>query len=253
MRLIKFPLQQRRGDVGIPHRQNGRDAAAAHRPQGVIHILRSLIFHGEHRRQLVVDGQKHAGFQVNIAGQAYVLLPHERRRSQQDGLAVDRAAEAALLIEAEILCGLSGGVFAHRTGRRIARASPQPAPSGGGGGIGGRLAQLLAVDLHAVEPDGPRREQVGIRQDQAAALAHPGRTVPTGHGAAAFLLPPGQPCPRQPPAEGQGKRGPRRQDRQTRFSRKSAPRPSPKEAKPRKHHRRRQNQRQEHRLPSRDA
>ena len=194
----------------------------------------------------MVDGQKHAGFQVNIAGQAHVLLPHERRRSQQDGLAVDRAAEAALLIEAEILCGLSGGVFAHRQAVEYPR-QPAACPMGGGGGIGGRLAQLLAVDLHAVEPDGPRWEQIDIRQDQAAALAPPGRAVPSGHGAAAFLLPPGQPCPRKPPAEGQGKRGPRRQDRRQ-IQQKIRPPALSQGSKPRKHHRRRQNQRQEYRL-----
>ena len=124
---------------------------------------------------------------------------------------MDRAAKAALLIEAQVLSRFPWGVLPHRQSLK----DPLQAAARRTGGcrrISRHLSQFLAVDLHPVEPDGPRREQVGIRQDHAPALSYPGRAVPSRHGTAAFLLSAGQPGPWQAPAQRQGTGGSRCQD-----------------------------------------
>ena len=62
----------------------------------------------------MIDGQENAGFQIDVAGQTHILLPQEGGRPQQDGFPVDRAAKAALLIEAQVLSRFPWGVLPHR-------------------------------------------------------------------------------------------------------------------------------------------
>ena len=244
---MELPLQQGRGDVGVPGGQDGGDAAAAHHPQGVVHILRGLVLHGEHRRQLPVHGQKHAGPQVDAGGQPHLHLPHEGRGAHHHGLSPDGAGPAALLVKAEVVHLLIAAVLAPQqpVEEPLEAAVRRP---GHGRGVGRHLGHILAEDLHAVELDGPRREQVPVGHHHGPAAADPLRAPPARHGAAGLVEPPGQAGKGQSPAQGQGKGRPRPQDGGP-VQQEVLPPPQPQGAEAGKHQGGHQHHRRQGRLP----
>ena len=116
-----------------------------------------------------------------------------------------------LLVEAELIHRLIPAVLSPQQPVKEPLEAAVRGP-GHGRGIGGHLGQLLAEHLHAVELDGPRREQVPVRQHHGPPAADLLRAPPAGHGAARLVEVGRQPEEGQSPAQGQGKGGPGSQD-----------------------------------------